>query len=161
MIPRAVPRSVAGIACARPRPPNPVLELPARAACRRGSAAGIITLAPSPLELPQGFPALRIVHGAPHLALSREELHTPLASPAELDLSLRTGEDLPGEERIGQGLARLGVCLDPKRNDQVVGGTAGPITAEGSAVPIWVVPTDEELMIARDARCVVSGGAAG
>ena len=37
-----------------------------------------------------------------------------------------------------------------------VGGKAGPITADGSTLPVWVVPTNEELMIARDTAALVS-----
>ena len=52
-------------------------------------------------------------------------------------------------------LGRLGVVLDEARNARAVGGQAGAITAEGSALAVWVVPTNEELMIARDTRdCV-------
>jgi acetate kinase len=61
-------------------------------------------------------------------------------------------------ERICLGLKRLGAVLEPQRNRRTVAGRTGPITADGSALPVWVVPTDEELMIARDTRDVAGSG---
>jgi acetate kinase len=47
--------------------------------------------------------------------------------------------------RVCRDAAWLGVTLDQTAND-----TGGPrISREGSAVSVWVIPTDEELMIAR------------
>ncbi len=63
----------------------------------------------------------------------------------------------PVREKICTWLARLGAVLDRRRNESTVAGRAGPITADGAALPVWVVPTDEELMIARDTREVVAG----
>lgn len=57
--------------------------------------------------------------------------------------------------RICLGLSRLGTVLDEQRNARTVGGQAGPITADSSPLSVWVVPTDEELMIARDTRAIV------
>ncbi len=62
-------------------------------------------------------------------------------------------------QRLCQQLGRLGAVADETRNAQIVGGKAGPITAEGSTLAVWVVPTNEELMIARDTAAIVSGGA--
>jgi acetate kinase len=59
--------------------------------------------------------------------------------------------------RICDGLDWLGVELDPARNDATVGGTEGVISAASSRVEVWVVPTDEELLIARDTVRVVQG----
>jgi len=47
-------------------------------------------------------------------------------------------------------LRRLGAVPDEQRNRRTVGGEAGPITADASPLAVWVVPTNEELMIARD-----------
>jgi acetate kinase len=53
--------------------------------------------------------------------------------------------------RICAGAAWLGVELDPPANE-----AGGPrITTAGSRVPAWVVPTDEELVMARHARQVL------
>jgi acetate kinase len=38
-----------------------------------------------------------------------------------------------------------------------VAGSEGRISADGSRVEVWVVPTDEELLIARDTVRVVQG----
>ncbi len=65
---------------------------------------------------------------------------------------------VPVRARIAEQLRTLGAVLDNRRNDETVKGQCGPITINGSDLPIWVVPTDEELMIARDARRIISGG---
>ena len=61
--------------------------------------------------------------------------------------------------RICAGLKRLGVAADAARNARTVGGAAGPISADGAALPVWVIPTNEELLIARDVRRILSGPA--
>jgi acetate kinase len=53
------------------------------------------------------------------------------------------------------GLRRLGAELDEARNAATVRGKAGPITKDGCSTAVWVVPTNEELMIARDTRDLV------
>ena len=45
----------------------------------------------------------------------------------------------------------LGVKLDEKLN-VTTKGRRGKISAEDSKVEVWVIPTDEELMIARDTK---------
>ncbi len=62
---------------------------------------------------------------------------------------------LPIRRRICQGLQRLGAEADEERNNSIVGGKAGPITTDDSSLPVWVIPTDEELMIARETQVVV------
>jgi acetate kinase len=58
-------------------------------------------------------------------------------------------------ERICQGLEWAGLKLDPARNKEMV-GREGRISAEGSTLHAWVIPTNEELLIARDTvRCVL------
>ena len=78
-----------------------------------------------------------------------------------LDAVVLTGgigeNSLPIRRRICRYLSRLGVVADDRRNDRTVGGKAGPITADGSPLAVWVVPTNEELMIARDTAAIVSG----
>ena len=61
----------------------------------------------------------------------------------------------PVRTDISRRLANLGVRLDEGRNQATVAGKAGPITADGACLPVWVVPTDEELVIARDTREIV------
>lgn len=62
---------------------------------------------------------------------------------------------VPVRRRICQALVRLGSVPDDGRNAATVGGKAGQITADGSRLSVWVIPTDEELMIARDTRALV------
>ncbi len=62
---------------------------------------------------------------------------------------------LPIRRRICQGLRRLGAVADEERNKIIVGGKTGPITTDDSPLPVWVIPTDEELMIARETQAVV------
>jgi acetate kinase len=59
--------------------------------------------------------------------------------------------------RICEGLGWLGVELDPARNAATVGGAEGLVSAASSRIEVWVVPTDEELLIARDTVRVVQG----
>jgi acetate kinase len=68
------------------------------------------------------------------------------------------GENSPViREKILGELRWLGIELDSARNAQVSGGLEGPITTAGSRLAAWVVPTDEELLIARDTVRVVQG----
>lgn len=53
------------------------------------------------------------------------------------------------------GLERLGIVVDEARNTAQVRGER-TISPDGTAVPVWVVPTDEELEIAGQTRMVVS-----
>lgn len=52
--------------------------------------------------------------------------------------------------KICRQLSRLGVVLDEQRNAAAAGGRTAAITTDDSPVPVWVIPTNEELMIARD-----------
>lgn len=57
--------------------------------------------------------------------------------------------------RICQGLAWAGMTLDEDKNLKTV-GVEGAISRDGSALSAYVIPTDEELLIARDtARCIL------
>jgi acetate kinase len=58
--------------------------------------------------------------------------------------------------RICEGLQWLGLELDDERNRAHVGGREGSISKEGSRLAAYVIPTDEELLIARDTvRCML------
>jgi len=59
-------------------------------------------------------------------------------------------------QRVGDGLEALGLCIDPERNARVTDGRVHEISVSGSALAAWVIPTDEELLIARDTFRVVS-----
>jgi len=58
---------------------------------------------------------------------------------------------------VCERLAGLGVDLDAGANEATRGGAEGCITAPTSSIAAWVVPTDEELMIARDTVRLVAG----
>ncbi len=61
----------------------------------------------------------------------------------------------PVREQICAGLGWLGVELDGVKNGAAQGADTC-ISADGSKIPVWVIPTDEELLIARDTfRCVM------
>jgi len=51
----------------------------------------------------------------------------------------------------------MGITIDPDKNAAMINGQEGRIDAAGSRVEVWVVPTDEELLIARDTVRVVLG----
>ena len=56
--------------------------------------------------------------------------------------------------RICEGLGWMGVAIDAQKNEQTT-GKEGAIHAEDSRLQVWVIPTDEELLIARDTvRCI-------
>jgi acetate kinase len=52
-------------------------------------------------------------------------------------------------------LAGLGLHLDPKANESVR-GAEGEISPAGSAMRVFVVPTNEEILIARDTMALVA-----
>ena len=66
------------------------------------------------------------------------------------------GENSPSmRARIAKKLAWLGIELDPSAN-----AAGGPlISRPDSRVPVYVIPTDEELMIARHTLALLAGGA--
>jgi acetate kinase len=76
-----------------------------------------------------------------------------------LDAIVLTGgigeNSLPIRRMICRQISGLGVVEDETLNRQTVGGKAGPITAPGSKPAVWVVPTNEELMIARDTQAII------
>lgn len=55
---------------------------------------------------------------------------------------------------IAEGLEYLGAKLDPQRND--VRGKEALISTDDSTVKMYVIPTNEEIMIARDTKDIVS-----
>jgi acetate kinase len=68
------------------------------------------------------------------------------------------GENSPEiRARICADLSWLGIEVDAPRNAMLAGGKEGRFDAAGSRVELWVVPTDEELLIARDTWRVVTG----
>lgn len=75
-----------------------------------------------------------------------------------LILSGGIGENSPEvRRRICAGLEWMGIELDDAKNKSIVGGGEGRIDGAKSRVEVWVIPTDEELLIARDTWRVVTG----
>jgi acetate kinase len=61
------------------------------------------------------------------------------------------GENSPEvRTRICAGLEWLGLILEPDLNTQAYGGFEGKISKDSSRLAAYVIPTDEELLIARD-----------
>lgn len=66
------------------------------------------------------------------------------------------GENAPViRERICSGLECLGLILNPETNKALFGGRSGKISSDESKLGAYVIPTNEELLIARDTVRVV------
>ena len=59
--------------------------------------------------------------------------------------------------RVCEGLGWMGVELDPAANEATTARREGPISREGSRLAVYVIPTDEELLIARDTVRLIRG----
>jgi len=72
-----------------------------------------------------------------------------------LDVLVFTGgigeHDVILRAEVGQRLAWLGVIIDPQRNAQATGNEVMAIHAPASQIEVWVVPTDEGVVAAREA----------
>jgi acetate kinase len=66
------------------------------------------------------------------------------------------GENAPEvRQRICGGLDWIGIQLDQDANAKMIGRKEGLISAPDSRVQVYVIPTNEELLIARDTvRCI-------
>lgn len=60
-------------------------------------------------------------------------------------------------EAICEYLECLGVKLDKQRNEEMIHGKCGKISADDSKIEVYVIPTNEELVIARDTKQLVEG----
>ena len=66
---------------------------------------------------------------------------------------------IDARKEIISRVAPLGIVLDDKANDSIAGYRdkhEGVISAKKSKVPVWVVPTNEELMIIKDTYKIVN-----
>ena len=71
------------------------------------------------------------------------------------------GENAPEvRAQICRGLEWAGVELDDAANTRMVGGAEGRVTTDAASLAVWVIPTDEELLIARDTFRAVTGAEA-
>ena len=67
------------------------------------------------------------------------------------------GENTPAlRQAVCDGLGWFGVEVAPEKNANVRSLDVPDISTENSRVRVYVIPTDEELMIARDTKAVVS-----
>ena len=68
------------------------------------------------------------------------------------------GENSPEiRARILTGMAWAGLEIEPAANERITGGMEGRISRDASRLAAWVIPTDEELLIARDTARLVLG----
>jgi acetate kinase len=58
-------------------------------------------------------------------------------------------------EEACAGLEFLGIKIDKEKNN--IRGKEAEISTDDSRVKVWVVPTDEEIVIARDTMALVQG----
>ncbi len=86
--------------------------------------------------------------GAYHLALGRLDAVVLTGGIGENAAAVRA--------RIAAMLGPLGVAIDHDSNANCVDGIEGRLTTNDSAVAMWCVPTDEELMIARDTAAIAA-----
>ena len=68
------------------------------------------------------------------------------------------GENSPEvRARVCEGLGWMGVELDPAANAAHTNRREGLVSREGSRLAVYVIPTDEELLIARDTVRLIRG----
>ena len=68
------------------------------------------------------------------------------------------GENAPGIRRLAlQEMGWAGIELDPDANARLPRGETGRITTDASRIQAWVIPTNEELLIARDTMRLITG----
>jgi acetate kinase len=63
--------------------------------------------------------------------------------------------DYPLRRDVCAGLGFLGVRLDHEKNSRATHHEVMPIHAPGSAIEVWVVPTDEEIIAAQEALALL------
>jgi acetate kinase len=61
--------------------------------------------------------------------------------------------DIELREKVMDSLGFMGICIDKEKND--CRGKEVEITGEGSKVRVFIIPTNEELMIAKDTQALV------
>ena len=67
------------------------------------------------------------------------------------------GENSPEVRRlICEKLAWMGIDIKPALNEKLSGGGEGIISADSARLKVYVIPTNEELLIARDAARLIS-----
>ena len=70
------------------------------------------------------------------------------------------GENSPEVRRlICEKLSWMGIEIDPQLNEAFTNGREGIISKDAALVKVYVIPTNEELLIARDAVRLTSNNA--
>lgn len=68
------------------------------------------------------------------------------------------GENQPKHRAaVGNYFSFMGVKIDEKLNEEMIRGKEGKISAPDSSIEVFVIPTNEELVIARDTKALVEG----
>jgi len=92
-------------------------------------------------------------------ASARHYLGSFLVELGGADVIVFTGgigeNDAPFRAAVCRNLEELGIVLDPAANEQARG--EAPIHAAESRVKLWVVPTNEEIIVARQAKQLLEG----
>ena len=66
------------------------------------------------------------------------------------------GENQPRHRSaVGKALGFMGVKLDEKLNEEMIHGKEGKISTPDSSIEVYDIPTNEELVIARDTKALV------
>lgn len=85
---------------------------------------------------------------------ARKYLGAYLAAMGRCDAIVFSGgigeNSAPIRQKICENLGNLGIRFDAKKNQQGEGAFEGVFSEEGSPVQLWVIPTNEEIMLARD-----------
>lgn len=107
------------------------------------------------------------IEGNPRAALAHEMLYYQITKQIGAYAAALNGVDAIvftaglGENQahmryqICRGLKYLGLKVDAEQNDKMVSGAEGKISAFDSQVAVYVIPTNEELVIARDTKEIV------
>jgi acetate kinase len=103
-------------------------------------------------QLAQDMEAYRVKKyiGAYQAALGRVDALVLTAGVGEFSVLIR--------EKILSGLEPLGIVYDPKKNALArTRNTESLISAEDSKIPVYIIPTDEELVMTEDAFALMAG----
>ncbi|MDR2259140.1 MAG: acetate kinase [Treponema sp.] len=103
-------------------------------------------------KLAQDMEAYRVKKyiGAYHAVLGRVDALVLTAGVGEFAFFMR--------EKILSGLEHLGIVYDPKKNELArTRNTESIISADTSKIPIYIIPTDEELVMTEDAYALMAG----
>ena len=89
---------------------------------------------------------------------ARKHLGSYLAVLGRVDAIVFTGgigeNGAEAREAIAGNLENLGIVLDKEKNKNFKRGEVQLISADNSKVKIYVIPTNEELMMARDTKAI-------